>query len=101
MKKYELTDKTLEINGRMLYQIKALKDFDDVKVGDLGGWIESEQNLSQEGDCWVSDNARVSGDARVSDNARVNGDARVYGKSWVRDDDRVYGNAVVCKNIKR
>ena len=99
MKKYELTDKTLEINGRMLYQIKALKDFDDVKVGDLGGWIESEQNLSQEGDCWVSDNARVSGDARVSDNARVSGDARVYGNAWVSDDARVYGNARVTDDL--
>lgn len=31
--------------------------------------MEKEENLSNDGDAWVSDNARVSGNARVSDNA--------------------------------
>ena len=47
--KYELTDN--KKNG--LTQIRALRDFGAVKAGDLGGWIESEKNLSQGGDCWV------------------------------------------------
>lgn len=46
-KKYELTDNTIEYNEKTLYQIKALKDFVDVKAGDLGGYIEKESNLSQ------------------------------------------------------
>ena len=58
--KYEiLKDEFIELDGRKLYRIKALKDFLNVKKGDVGGYIESEQNLSQEG------NARVSGDAWV------------------------------------
>ena len=65
--KYELTDNTKTVNGVKLYQIQALKDFGNVKAGDLGGWIEKEKNLSQEGDCWVYDNAQVFGDAEVSD----------------------------------
>ena len=65
--KYRLTDKTKTVNGVKLYQIQALKDFGNVKAGDLGGWIQRERNLSQEGDCWVYDNAQVFGDAEVSD----------------------------------
>ena len=44
MKKYELTSETKVINGVKLHRIKALISFGDVKNGDLGGWIESEQN---------------------------------------------------------
>ena len=55
--KYKLTKNTKEVNDITFYQIQSLKDFGDVKKGDLGGWIEKENNLSQEGNCWVSDNA--------------------------------------------
>lgn len=51
-KKYELTDITKEYMGRTLHRIKALRDVDvSVKAGDLGGWVESEDNLSQVGEC--------------------------------------------------
>lgn len=46
-KKYELTDVTRKVGDRTLYQIRALKDFGEVKAGDLGGYIEKESNLSQ------------------------------------------------------
>lgn len=42
-KKYILTEKTKEYNGHTLHRIQAIKDFGDVKKGDLGGWIESEK----------------------------------------------------------
>ena len=104
MKKFELTAETKEVYGRTLYRIRALKDFGDVKTGDLGGWIERGDCLSPEGNCWVSDNAWVYGDAIVSGNAMVSGDARVYGNAWVYgnarlfDNVRVFGNAWVCSN---
>lgn len=78
MKKYELTDETMELFGRKLYRIKALRDFGDVAKGDLGGWIESEANLSQEGECWVYDDAWVLGEARVSGKNIVGGKAEIY-----------------------
>ena len=65
MKKYELTDESILIDGCSIYRIKALKDFGRVKAGDLGGFVEREKNLSHEGDCWVC------GDAQVFENARV------------------------------
>ena len=74
MMKYELTN----TRQNDLYQIRALIDFGKVKAGDLGGWIESEANLSQDGNAWVFDNAVVFGNARVFGNAVVSGDAWVY-----------------------
>ena len=76
--KYEiLKDEFIDFDGRKLYRIKALKDFRNVKAAEAGGYIESEQNLSQEGDAWVTGNARVYG------NAQVYGDAWVSGDAWV------------------
>ena len=75
MKKFELTTNTKMFLGKKLFQIKALISFGDVKAGELGGYIEKEENLSQTGDAWVFDNARVSGDARVSGNAWVTDNA--------------------------
>ncbi|EJF84065.1 hypothetical protein MCU_00733 [Bartonella elizabethae Re6043vi] len=37
-KKYELTDETIEVDGHTLHRIRALKDFGDLKTGDLGGF---------------------------------------------------------------
>ena len=88
-KKYELTDEKIEVMGQTLYRIKALRDLGDVTKGDLGGFVESENNLAHAGNAWVS------GDARVYGNAKVYGNARVYGNAWVSGDARVYGNARV------
>ena len=71
MKKYELTSETKNVFGHILYRIKALSSFGCVSAGDLGGFLESEKNLSQNGDAWVYGNAEVYGDARVYGNAEV------------------------------
>ena len=55
MIKYKLLKSdTKKVNGKTLYRIEALKSFGTVRVGDLGGYIESENNLSHEGTAWVS-----------------------------------------------
>ncbi|HHQ0349322.1 TPA: hypothetical protein ACSKJX_000530 [Listeria innocua] len=80
-KKYGFTGETIQLfSGRILHQIVALKDFNDVEVGRAGGWIEKEENLSQEDNAWVYDNAQVYGDARVY------GDACVYGNALITDN---------------
>ena len=81
-KKYELTSDFVELfDGRKLFRIKALVAIEKygVSVGDLGGYIEKEENLCHDGDAWVYGNAEVYGNARVSGNAEVSGNARVYG----------------------
>ena len=87
MKKFELTQETKLFLGKTLYRIKALISFGNVSAGDLGGWIEKEKNLSQDGNAWVYGDAKVYGDARVYGDAKVYGDARVCG------DAKVYGDA--------
>ena len=86
MNKYEmLYDDKIEVAGRTLYKIRALRDFNDVKAGNLGGYIEGEENLSQDEDCWVYGNAQVYGDAHV------------YGNAWVYGNAKVYGDALISK----
>ena len=75
MKKYEFTGETKVVNTLLrtitYRRIRAKVAFGIVKVGDVGGWIEKEENLSDGGNAWVSGNAKVSGDAKVSGNAEV------------------------------
>lgn len=99
-KKYELTDITktvflgdVERRTVVLYRIQALKDFGDVKIGDLGGWVENENVLSHEDECWIWDNAEVYRDGIVCDNAQVYSSAKVI-------DGRVCGNAEVSEHAK-
>ena len=98
----------------VLYRIKALKNFylnfviyrEDspgrrtVLDGELGGYVESEDNLSQEGAAWVLDDARVYGKARVGGNALVYERANVYGDAVVRGNAHVYGNAQVYQKAE-
>ena len=105
MKHFKLrTDLTIKVGEKTLYRIEATKDIEkySVKAGDLGGYIEKEDNLS--GNAWVSGDARVYGDALVCGNARVYGDAEVCGNAWIYGNARVYGDvrvsgdALVCGN---
>lgn len=55
MKKFKLTSEFIvDISGVKLFRIKALIEFGNVKAGDLGGYIEKEENLSHMGNAWVS-----------------------------------------------
>ena len=69
MEKYKFTGKTKEIKTVLglviLHQIEAVQDLKGVQAGELGGWIEKEENLSHKGDAWVCGNARVCSDACV------------------------------------
>ena len=90
--KYKLTDETKLVNGKTLHRIVCVTSFASVSAGEIGGWVESENNLSQLGDAWVYCNAKVCGNALVCDDANVYGDALVYGNA------EVYGDALVCGN---
>jgi hypothetical protein len=97
--KYELTT---EKNEAGLYRIRALRDIPrhSVNAGDLGGFVESERNLSQEGDAWIDGEAKVYGDAEVCGNAKVCGDAVVYDNAKVDGETEIFGNAEVCGTRK-
>ena len=93
--KYKLTEESITFNGRKLYRIEAIRDFSNVKKGDKGGFVETERNLSHDGNAWVSDNAIVCGYARVSDHARVSGNAWVVYKASVFDKAKVSGQSMI------
>lgn len=106
MKKFELsTGDRINWFGRTLYRIKACMDFTtasgkEVKAGDLGGYVEREQNLSQQGKAWIYGNAKVWGNAEVHGNAEIWGSAKVYGNVRVYGNAKVYGNAEIWDNAK-
>ena len=75
--KFKLTNETKVIFGRTLFRLEATASFGNVKKGEKGGWVEKEDNLSQDGNAWVSGNAWVYGNAWVSGDARVYGDAKL------------------------
>ena len=88
-KKYEiLIDKehTMNYYGRILHRIKALKDFGEVKKGDIGGFVQGEHNLSHDGNCWIYDNAMCM------DNAKCTDDSKMY------DNSTMFDNSVMCDN---
>lgn len=99
-KKFELTDETREWHGHTLHRIKALKKFGNVKKGDLGGFIEKEDNLSQDGNCWIYDDAKVYDDAEVFDDAKVFDHAEVNENAKVYDSANIFDNAHICGNAQ-
>lgn len=73
-KKYRLLENdTIIVDDRTLYRIEAVKDFTGVKKGYKGGYVESEDNLSHEGNCWVFGNVCVYGKARVYGDVEIRG----------------------------
>lgn len=113
-KKYELTNSTIKFDGQILCRIKALKDFGDVKAGDLGGYVSDENNLSQNGNCWVYDDAKVYGLGEVRDNATIHqislirsstvtGDSIITGDSKISDtnikDSKIEDAKICCSDI--
>ena len=100
MKKYKLTKNKKETIFGTLFQIEAIASFGNVSKGEKGGYIAKEENLSQDGNAWVSGDAQVYGNARVFGDAWVYGNARVFGNAWVYGDAWVSGDAWVYGNIK-
>lgn len=99
--KYILTNEKKIFGVRVLYRIKAVKNFGTVIAGELGGFIESDRNLDHKGECWVFDNAivcdcaYVTGNAKVRNKARIKGGANIKGNANVKDNAVIYGLATV------
>ena len=118
-RKYKLTNEVVHFEGKILHRIKALRNFGKVEKDDLGGFIESEYNLSHEGDCWIDDNSIVLNSAKICDNAKIinstiknevligeyacicdskiEDSAKIYGDAKI-SDSKIYQNAKVYKS---
>lgn len=122
-KKYKITQLS-HPQYPWLHRIQALKTINvRVEAGELGGFVQSEQNLSQEGECWIYDDAVCCGEAVVEQDAElhdgavaagsavITGDACMYDRAWaggnccirsgeVKDDAVVTGEAVIKEDGK-
>ena len=121
--KYEITDIAHE-EYPFLHRIRALRDIGEkVKAGDLGGFVESESNLSFEpgDDAWIFDDAIacedsyvdkgaclrdravVCGNAYVSHGAQMSGDTRAEDNAYIRGATlsrcaRASGNSMILQS---
>ncbi len=77
--KYRITGESMVFEGKTLHRIEAVDGCRGLAPGQRGGWIENENILSQEGLCWVADEAKAYG------NAHVTGDARMYDGAVLAD----------------
>jgi len=106
MKKYEIVQAMQELHSmnHKIFRIRALRDFSDVKAGDLGGFVESEMNLSHSGNCWVYNDAVVAGEGRVREDAIVKDTAAVEGSAYysavIQDRAFVGVGTSVCGTVK-
>ena len=97
-KKYELTSETKVIWGTTVHRIKRLSD------NLLGGFVESESNLSQEGSCLIYGNAvamnnsMMSGNSEMSENSKMTGNSMMYGNSEMSGNSRMTGNSMMTEN---
>ena len=97
--KYEINyNDTIIRNGKTLYGIRSLKNFGNINIGDLGGYIEKENNLSQYGNCWIYPDCYVYDDAFIEDNAVVMRNSEVFGNAVVRSDSIVIENSKIYDN---
>lgn len=97
-RKYHLDpNDTIKVGNKVLYRIIADKSFNDVIKGEKGGYIESENNLSQFGNCWVYDGNAYQKhyNTLVYDMAIVYGDAQVRGCSTIYDSAEISEHAIV------
>lgn len=112
--KYEIltTDKhSVTIGGTRYYRIRALRRIErpfglpPVEPGDLGGYVtfDTGNSLSNEGDCWIADEAfvsgYVSGDSQVTGHTHVGYPSTVSGKSLISDFAQVIDGAHVDESL--
>ena len=99
MKKYELIE-VEENDYGLKYRAKALRDFRDVKKGDLSGLISNENSISQEGNCWVYYDAAMHHGARIFDNAILYNNAKMYGNTRLYGNAKMFHNAIMFDNAE-
>lgn len=101
MKKFELdyTSQT-KYKGRTLYRIKALNDFVTtdgtlITKDDLGGYVQSEKNLDQNGTSWIFKGAMALDDSRVKDDAQLHHDALIKDKAVIENRASAHNNVKI------
>lgn len=86
------------------HRIQALRDIPErgVKAGDMGGYVSNASILSQEGSCWIGQDAKVLGKVRIIEDSYVGDTASVTSPPrWCRGSSIVIGgHAEILDNAK-
>lgn len=107
-KKYEFTGESMNFDGHEVHQIRYLKDIDTTGdfnetaqiliEGELGGWIEREENLSQDCGAFIDETSVVIGNAIVSGNAQIRKNSVIV-NSIVDGNAEVYNTSIINSKI--
>lgn len=99
-KKYEITDIAHPVYPE-LHRIRALRQVrDDVPAGELGGFVQSEANLSQgNDDAWLYDDSISRHEANVCGGAQLHDRAVAQDLALVSGSSTMYGNAIACDSV--
>lgn len=68
--------------------------------GALGGWVESEKNLSQEGTCWINDEAMALNNAKIIDSAIISDFSVAKDNAVVAGYSNMTGNSIICNSAR-
>ena len=93
--KYKITD-IAHSTYSFLHRIRALQDIGtQVKAGDLGGFVESESNLSYAtNDCaWIFNDAIAAGNSYVDQNSSLSDNVIICNGAYVSHGSSLSGNA--------
>ena len=87
----------ITVNGTTLYRIQALVDINDnVKKGDLGGYIERKSNLDlYGGTSWVYPDSKVYGYVYIAGDTRVI-NSKIFN---TEDNDFIIRNAYIVRSM--
>lgn len=69
--KYKYTGRSTYYGYTKVKQIFATKDFGNVKKGQVGGWVERYDNLSQTDNSWIDIDSYVSGTSRIALDSQI------------------------------
>lgn len=97
-KKYEITEIT-HPKYPWLHRIRARCQVNEqVGPGALGGYVQTEDNLSQDGTCWIYNQAICCEEAVVEDDGRMFDGAVARGSALISGDARMFERAVAEGN---
>ena len=88
-------------NGKNVFRVVALRDIKayNVKAGDVGGFVDSEANLTHFGNCWIKDNAYASESSRVMGDSLICDNVLLYENTQIRGNAICMENATICGNV--
>ena len=98
-KKYEITDIAHPVYPE-LHRIRALREVSgDVPYGTLGGFVQSEANLSQgQDDAWLYEDSISRDEANICGGAQLHDRAMAQDLALVGGNSTMYDNAIACDN---